>query len=102
MPGRRSAYLGGKSPGENQAVAWESAPWYNKPEQFFGLSRSAWENPDPDPDLPGNPAQGPTEPEQIFGFPTPIIFLPRLLRPENGVGGRFSALPKPLDYSAAS
>jgi len=94
MPRRRSAYLGGKSPGENQAVAWESAPWYNKPEQFFGLSRSAWENPDSDPDLPGSPAQGPTEPEQFFGFPTPIICLHPRLRPENGVGGRFSALPK--------
>jgi len=58
--------------------------------------------PTPIPIVPGNPATGPTEPEQIFGFPTPNLLLPRLLRQKNGVGGRFSALPKRLDYSTAS
>jgi len=27
MPGRRSAWLDGDSPGKNPAVAWEPAPW---------------------------------------------------------------------------
>tara|TARA_Y100001937_G_scaffold37207_1_gene53080 strand:+ start:470 stop:793 length:324 start_codon:yes stop_codon:yes gene_type:complete len=85
-----------------QQLPGSQVPGNINPNNSSGYPDAPGRIPTPIPIVPGNPARSPTEPEQIFGFPTPKLGLSPLDGEKNGATGRMTALAKRSSYSAAS